>query len=183
MKFPILNRKVHYWASLFVALPFAVILTTGLLLQFKKQVSWVQPTEQRGRGNEPVLGMAQILEICRSIPKAEVLGWEDVNRIDVRPSKGMLKVSMKNGWEVQIDSASGEVLQVAFRRSDLIEAIHDGSWFHEGVKYGVFVPAAVVLLLLWATGLYLFVLPFISRRKRQNSFSRHKAGSAGRISG
>ena len=84
----------------------------------------------------------------------------------------MLKVSTKSHWEIQTESQTGEVLQTAFRRSDVIEALHDGSWFHEGVKYGVFVPAALVLLLLWLTGLYLFLLPFIVRGKRSRSSAR-----------
>lgn len=167
MKFHVLNRKVHYWASIFVALPLVVIIVTGILLQFKKQIPWVQPTEQRGRGKEPTLTMAQVLDICRGIPEAEIRGWEDINRIDVRPSKGILKVSVKSNWEIQIDTQSGKVLQVAYRRSDLIEALHDGSWFHDGVKYGLFVPAALLLLLLWFTGLYLFVLPYLVRGRRQ----------------
>lgn len=169
MKFHILNRKIHYWASLIVALPLVVIIATGMLLQFKKQIPWVQPAERRGSGTEPTLTMAQILEICRGIPEVEVRGWDDIHRIDVRPSKGMLKVSTKNSWEVQLESQTGVVLQVAFRRSDVIEALHDGSWFHDGVKYWVFVPAAFILLLLWLTGLYLFLLPFLGRGKRQRS--------------
>ena len=76
MKFPTLNRKVHYWASVLVALPLLVIIVTGLLLQFKKQIPWVQPTEQRGSSSEPTVAMAQILEICRGIPEAKVRGWE-----------------------------------------------------------------------------------------------------------
>jgi len=91
MKFHVLNRKVHYWAAILVALPLVVIIVTGILLQFKKQIPWVQPTEQRGRGKEPTLTMAQVLDICRGIPEAEIRGWEDINRIDVRPSKGIVR--------------------------------------------------------------------------------------------
>ena len=71
--------------------------------------------------------MAQVLEICQNVPEARVESWSDINRIDVRPSRRMLKVWAKSNWEIQIDTQSGEVLQVAYRRSDLVEAIHDGS--------------------------------------------------------
>ena len=43
-------------------------------------------------------------------------GVQDIDRLDVRPGKGMLKVRCKNSWEVQIDANSGKVLQVAYRR-------------------------------------------------------------------
>ena len=167
MKFHILTRKVHSWASVIIALPLVVVICSGVLLQLKKQVGWVQPPEQRGSAKAPAAGMSfdRVLEICRTVPEAKVTGWGDVNRIDVRPSRGMLKVWAANNWEIQIDTATGKVLQVAYRRSDLIESIHDGSWFSDPVKYWVFLPAGLTLLLLWVSGLYLFVLPY-TRKKR-----------------
>lgn len=167
MKLQILNRKAHYWLSVAVAAPILVIIVSGLLLQIKKHSAWVQPPEQRGSAQVPALSFAEILEICRGIPEAQVSGWADVHRIDVRPARGMVKVSATNHWEIQIDSHTGEVLQVAYRRSDLIEAIHDGSWFHPGAKLWLFLPSGIVLLLLWLTGIYLFVLPILRRRRKR----------------
>src|SRR5688572_30839540 len=163
MKFHLLNRKVHYWASVVVALPLLVVICSGLLLQLKKQVPWVQPPELRGSGKEPAVSFAQVLEICRGVPEAGVKSWADISRVDVRPSRGMLKVWAASNWEIQIDAASGKVLQTAYRRSDLIESIHDGSWFGDKVKYWVFLPGGAILLLLWLTGMYLFVLPYLRR--------------------
>lgn len=97
----------------------------------------------------------------------EVRSWADVNRIDIRPSKGMLKVWAKSNWEAQIDISTAEVLQVAYRRSDMIESIHDGSWLHEGVKLWIFLPAGLTLLLLWMTGMYLFVMPYLVKCRRR----------------
>lgn len=148
-------------------MPVLVIIVTGLLLQMKKQLPWVQPPERKGVGKEPEISFAHMLDICRGVPEAEVQSWADIQRVDVRPSRGMLKVFAKNSWEVQIDTRTGEVLQVAYRRSDLIEAIHDGSWFHEGARWWVFLPAGATLLLLWLTGMYLFWLPIVVRRRRK----------------
>ena len=167
MKFQLLNRKVHYWLSVAVALPILVIVSSGLLLQLKKQIDWVQPPEQRGSGKVPALTFAQILTICRSVPEAGVEEWGDVSRLDVRPDRGMLKVTTRTSHEIQIDTTTGAVLQVAVRRSDLIESLHDGSWFHDSVKYAVFLPAGISLLVLWATGLYLFALPYLARARRR----------------
>jgi hypothetical protein len=166
MKLQVLNRKVHYWASAVIALPVLAIIGTGLLLQVKKQVPWVQPPEQRGKGQAPAVSLPQVLEACQSVPEAGIRGWEDVDRVDVRPARGMLKVTAHNRWEVQLDAQTGKVLQVAYRRSDLIESIHDGSWFHDGVKLWVFLPTGATLLLMWATGMYLFFLPIVVRRRR-----------------
>jgi hypothetical protein len=56
---------------------------------------------------------------------------------------------------------------VAERNSDLIESFHDGSFFGDGVKLGVFLPAAVVLLGLWVSGLILFCHPWWVKLRRK----------------
>jgi uncharacterized iron-regulated membrane protein len=169
MKFNVLNRKIHSWAAIVIALPLLVMIGSGIVLQLKKQSSWIQPPELSGTTGDPAVDFEQILETCRQIREMEVRGWSDINRVDVRPSKGMLKVWAKSNWEAQIDLRTGEVLQVAYRRSDMIEAIHDGSWFHEAVKFGLFLPAGIALLLLWISGIYLFFLPYIARLRRRRA--------------
>jgi uncharacterized iron-regulated membrane protein len=160
------NRRLHRWGAVAVALPFLLMLASGLLLQVKKQVHWVQPPEQRGRptGTAPALSMADILARAQQVPQAGIRTWADIDRVDVRPTKHMLKVVSLTRWEIQLEIATGEILQVAYRRSDLIEAIHDGSWFHPGAKLAVFLPTGIVVLGLWATGMYLWVLPYRARR-------------------
>jgi uncharacterized iron-regulated membrane protein len=168
MRFSKLNREVHRWGSLITALPVIIMIVTGILLQLKKDVAWVQPPTQSGSGAPPTLTFHEILEISRSVHRAEIQSWDDVDRLDARPAKGIVKVRARNRWEIQIDTSSGEVLQVSYRRSDLIESLHDGSFFHDSVKLWVFLPTAVILALLWVTGIYLFVLPYWIKRKRDS---------------
>lgn len=177
MKFSTLNRKVHYWLAFACAMPVLLIICTGLLLQVKKQVPWVQPPEQRGSATIPTITLDRLLEICRTVPAAQIRGWEDIHRVDLRPSRGMLKVSAVNHQEIQVDTRTGEILQVAYRRSDIIESLHDGSFFHEGVKLWIFFPAGVVLFVLWLTGIYLFILPYWVRWTRKPTARRAAAAS------
>lgn len=168
MRLNLLNRKIHYWATVFVALPVLVVICSGLLLQMKKHFNWVQPEEKRGTGAAPAVDLEQILASAKSGSGVEVRGWEDVNRIDVRPSKGMAKVWLQSGWEVQVDLGTGRVLQTAYRRSDLIESIHDGSVFGgEWTKLGIFFPAGIVMLVMWLTGLWMFLVPLAAKRRRR----------------
>jgi uncharacterized iron-regulated membrane protein len=166
-------RKLHRWGAILVAAPFLVVIVTGLLLQLKKELPWVQPPAKRGTAKYPTASFEAILAAAKSVEVADVQSWDDIDRLDVRPDRGIVKVQCKNHWEIQIDTASGQVLQTAYRRSDLIEAIHDGSWFHENVKYWIFLPAAAVVLGLWLTGVYLFVLPYWVKWRRR----RPTAGS------
>jgi uncharacterized iron-regulated membrane protein len=167
MKAKILNRKLHRWAAIVTALPVFVVVLSGIILQTKKEFDWVQPPTMKGAGTELALSFDQILDIARTIPEARIKEWQDIERLDVRPGKGVVKVRAKNRWEMQIDTTNGEVLQVAVRRSDRIENIHDGSFFHERVKFWVFLPSAIVLSGIWGTGLYLFLFPHMNWRDRK----------------
>jgi hypothetical protein len=161
------NRKLHRWGAVVLALPLIIIAITGILLQFKKKSDWIQPATLEGSSQELTIGFDRILEVARTVPEAEVDTWEDIDRLDVRPSKGMVKVRCKSRWEIQIDTKTGEVVQVAVRRSDLIESIHDGTFFYEGAKLWMFLPSALILTGLWGTGIYLFIRPYVAKRRRR----------------
>ena len=170
MSFNFFNRKIHYWVSFSVAIPLLVMITSGLLLQAKKHWSWVQPTEKRGTGTTPTIDLVGILISLKTVPEMNVQGWDDVNRLDVRPGRGMVKAWLKNGYEVQIDLGTGRVLQTSYRRSDLIETIHDGSFFlGDWTKLGLFLPAGLAMLLLWLSGLWMWWVPFIVKRRRASA--------------
>lgn len=169
MRFNLLNRKVHYWATAFIALPVMVMICSGLLLQMKKQWAWVQPAERRGTGTSPRIDLDGILAVVRAVPELGVTGWDDVNRLDVRPGRGVVKVWLESGWEVQVDLGTGRVLQTAYRRSDLIESLHDGSFFAGNFsKLGIFLPTGIVLLVMWVTGLWMFWVPLRAKWKRRS---------------
>ena len=163
------GRKLHRWGAVVVAAPLLLVIVTGMLLQVKKEVAWVQPPTRTGQGKEPAASFAAILEAVKGVPEAGVRSWDDVDRLDVRPKDGVAKVTCKNRYEVQVDFRTAEVVQVAYRRSDLIESLHDGSFFHDAAKLYVFLPVAVVLFGLWVTGLYLFVLPYLVKWRRAES--------------
>ncbi|MFN5599267.1 MAG: PepSY domain-containing protein, partial [Gemmatimonas sp.] len=92
----VLNRKLHRWGAIAAAVPFLLVVVTGLLLQLKKQLPWVQPPEQRTAHTVPAVSMAQILDAARSVPQAQVASWDDIDRLDVRPGTGLVKVTTNN---------------------------------------------------------------------------------------
>lgn len=174
MSFNVLNRRIHYWTSAIVAVPMAVMIGSGLLLQGKKQWAWVQPPEVRGTGTTPAIGLEDILTAVKAVPDMGVHSWDDISRLDVRVDRGLAKVALMNGYEVQVDLGTGRVLQTAYRRSDVIESLHDGSYFGgDWTKLGLFLPTGVALALLWSGGLWMWWVPFAARRRRR----RRRAGS------
>ena len=176
IKWQKLHRKTHYWGALLCALPIVVVLGTGLLLQVKKQFSWIQPTTIKTQSRTPQISFEEILTISKTIPEANITQWADIERLDVRPSKGVIKVRSNTDWEVQLDQGSGAVLAVNYRRSDVIESIHDGSFFSDSAKLYIFLPAAVILSWLWISGMYLFFKTLIVRRKHKQKMA-HKVAA------
>ena len=173
----VVNRKLHRWGAIVVAIPFLIVIATGVLLQLKKQLAWVQPPEQKGSGSVPMLTMDAMLAAARSVPEADIQQWGDIDRIDVRPKKGLIKVLGVSRWEIQLDASTGAVLQSAYRRSDLMESLHDGSWFHPLAKLWIFLPSGVIVFALWTTGIYLFLLPIRSRRAKSRGESLNRSAS------
>lgn len=161
------NATLHYWGSAIIIIPLIIVLGSGLLLQVKKEFAWIQPKTVKTKYRELTLTFDKILEVAKTVEEAKINSWKDIMLLDVRPGKGITKVRAKNNWEIQIHNKSAKVLAVNFRRSDIIESIHDGSWFHDAAKLWLFLPSALILLLLSLTGFYLFLKMFPSKMKKR----------------
>ena len=120
MKLSQLSRRLHRWGSIVALVPLTIIIVSGVILQLKKDVAYIQPPTEAGTASQLSLSFYRILEVAKTVPQAEIASWDDVDRLDVRPAKGVVKVRGKNRCEIQVDTHTGEILQVAVRRSDLI---------------------------------------------------------------
>ncbi|MEO1252639.1 MAG: PepSY domain-containing protein [Pseudomonadota bacterium] len=169
MKTQVLLRKIHHWGSLFIMLQMGLVIGAGILLILKKELDWVQPPTAKGvaQTDVPVMTMDELFRVAKSVDELQLTEWSELSRVDFKPGKGVVKFVAPNNWETQIDTATGEVLQVAFRRSDIIESLHDGSFFADWVKLYIFFPTGLILLILWATGIYLFFLPHVKRASKR----------------
>ena len=161
------SRSIHLWLSLVIFIPVIIVIASGLLLQVKKEFDWIQPPTQKVQKSAPTLPFEEVLNALKQVPQVNLNTWDDIDRLDVRPGKGIIKVRGKNHWEVQLDAQSGDVLHVAYRRTDTIEAIHDGSWFFEGAKLWLFLPAALLLFVLWVTGLVMLYTTLKSKYRKK----------------
>lgn len=161
------TRKIHRWGALLVSLPFIIVIISGLLLQVKKEVEWIQPSTEEVAIDSLALSFSDILRISQGVEEAQISTWSDINRLDVRPDKGVVKVRSENQWEIQIDLERGTLLKTAYRRSDIIEQLHDGSWFHDAAKLWIFLPSGFIVLILWLSGMYLFFVPILAKRSRK----------------
>ena len=171
MSFNKTNRTIHKWASIIITLPLLVIFITGILLLVKKEFSVIQPPTYKGQGQIPEISFEQVLSAVSQIEQAQIQSWEDIDRLDVRPSKGVIKVRSHNQIEIQLDAKSADVLHVAKRNSDFIESIHDGTFFEKNANLWLMLPVSIISLLIIITGVILFFIPYLKKNKRKRELN------------
>jgi uncharacterized iron-regulated membrane protein len=160
-------RSFHKWAGISVAFFMLITGTTGILLGWKKNVELLQPPTLKGESKN-FSEWVSFDVVARSASAAiDSVTHEPnpIDRFDVRPDKGIIKVLFTNGyWEVQVDGKSGKALSVARRHSDWIEHVHDGSIFSEGFKIIYTNYIGWGLLILSTTGFWLWYGPMRIRQ-------------------
>lgn len=175
-------RKIHrvLAASLFIL--FLLVPSTGILLGWKKNSGdLLLPRSYEGTTTKTGQWLSfDSLKIVAFKSLHDSLGAgisTELERIDARPSKGMVKFVFKDHyWEVQLDASTAELLNVSKRRSDIIENIHDGSILDHLFKTrdGFFkvVYTSIIgltLLTLSITGFCLWYGPKIIRKGKTES--------------
>ncbi len=166
------SRRWHRGLGLLLAALVLVSAVTGVLLGWKKQSEWLQPGTQRGSPGElsAWLPLADLEASAKTALAAELGPHADltVDRMDVRPDVSTVKVRFERGdWEAQIDGITGRVLNLGQRNADWIERIHDGSIVSEAFKLGSMNVLGFGLLLMLASGLWLWYGPKRIRNKKR----------------
>ena len=167
-------RVWHRYLGLAIAIILFVSAFTGILLALKKDVTLLQPPTQKGisKSLETWKPLSEIAEIATKTfhERYPEQLENEVNKMDVRPSKGIVKVLFDKGyWEVQIDGTSGEVKSIERRHSDWIEQLHDGSIISDWFKLGSmnFLGFGSIFMIL--TGIWLYYGPKKYRKAKARS--------------
>lgn len=126
-------RKVHRLTGALLFVFFFIVAITGLILGWKKNTGgYILAETHKGKSTD-AKGWLPIHELqtkaigyARERISADIS--DKIDRIDVRPDKGMVKfVFVEAYWGVQVDMTTGELLHIERRRSDFFEHIHDGT--------------------------------------------------------
>lgn len=163
-------RSLHKWLGLPLIVFFFIIGVTSILLAWKKKAELLPPTLATKVEQGEWISPSEMVRIAEA--EMEKIGEStEVDRIDIRPDKGVAKVSFKTHFtEVQLDGLSGEVLSIETRHSDWIEKVHDGSIVDfylggdEATKLTYSTLTALGLILMSLSGFYLWYFPKVIRR-------------------
>ncbi len=170
-------RKIHRTTGALLFVVFFIVAVTGLLLGWKKHSGgMILPKSCKGTSTDlkDWLSVDSLHKnACKflhdSVSPDLSLALE---RIDIRKDKGMVKfVFTDNYLGLQLDGATGKLLHIEKRRSDLIENIHDGvildRWFgtnNEWIKLIYTSITGLALLIFTITGFWLWYGPKRMRR-------------------
>jgi uncharacterized iron-regulated membrane protein len=170
-------RKLHRWIASVLFAFFLLISITGLLLAWKKNTGGyllAKTYEGSSKNLSDWLPLDSLQKNAVVALRTEISPDlpAEIDRIDVRPDKGMVKVTFRNHyWAVQLDGATGNVLHLERRRADFIEHLHDGSLFDRlagtsGLKITYSSIMGLALLLLTISGFWLWYNPKRIRKKK-----------------
>lgn len=172
-------RKVHRATGAALFIFFFLISITGLLLGWKKHSRGVILSKSYN-GTSTNLRDWLPLDSLQNLANSYLLETispnlsTEIDRIDVRKEKGMVKfVYVNHIWGLQLDGATGQLLHTERRYSDLIEKIHDGSILdkylgtsNNQIKVFYTTVMGIALLIFTITGFWLWYGP---KRMRRNT--------------
>lgn len=160
---------------------FFIVSISGFLLGWKKNsFGLILPKSAIGTSTDlskwkPIEQLHQIADSIL-VYSIDARLSKDLDRIDIRKDKGIVKFIYVNHYnEIQLDGATGKLLQINQRRSDFIEDIHDGSYLDfyfktkgEPIKLVYTLIMGLSLFTFTFTGFWLWYGPKIIRKKRRS---------------
>jgi hypothetical protein len=141
------------------ALAVTAIAVTGVALNHKRALGLMADVDGPGGELAAALPLSALERAARAALPADSEA-SPVDRMDVRPDDGLVKVRFDDPevTEVTLSLADGAVLHVGPRQDVFLEKLHSGEIFGDGwtlLSDG----AAIGLVLLVVTGLWLWLLP------------------------
>jgi uncharacterized iron-regulated membrane protein len=166
---------IHKWIGIVLGPVLLLVTVTGFLLLLKKDWHWIMPPTRSGTPGpaEAIRPLHEVYRAAFALERPQLNSEQDLDRIEFRPAVGVFKLrSRRDHYEIQIDATTLAVLAEGTRRSDWLEALHDGSLFGDGF-HGYAMPAsAIALLVLTVSGYLLWIWPMLIRRRAR----RRQAG-------
>lgn len=162
------TRPYHRYIGVILSLFIVLSSVTGILLSWKKQVHWLQPTEQIKQtiSDSDWLSISDLKQIADKALSDQVEIPVFLERMDVRITKGFVKMRYQpENWEVQINGKTGDILSIAQRNADWIEQLHDGSIISENYKLISLSLLGLGLLFLSLSGLWLWIGPSLVKKR------------------
>jgi uncharacterized iron-regulated membrane protein len=171
--------RAAFYAHLWLGVVFTVALTaisiTGILLNHKRGLGLMPEVAHAPRDAfVAALPLSRLAAIAlAAVPPGDSLDLRHVDRMDVRPRDGFVKVRLRDrsSTEVTIDLTSGSILHIGPRGDAFLEKLHSGEIFG---SRGVLLSdaGAIALVITLITGVWLWLVPKLRRGGRDSAGGR-----------
>lgn len=175
-------RKIHRLTGFYLFSLLLIVAITGILLGWKKNSFGILSSENH-------IGITVNTENWLSIDQLQKIADDNLiqnthsnistvlDRIDIRPEKGLIKFIYKNHYyAIQLDGVNGNLLLVEYRTADLLENIHDGSILDKIFKTNtnffklIFTSITGLAIVLFSfTGFWMYYGPKKLKNKNSNA--------------
>lgn len=163
------TRSLHRWIGFVASLFLAIISVTGFFLAMKDRFAFMRPPVQEAvklENASQILPISKALDIAFGAGHPELSELSQVDRVDYRPKDNIFKIISKDGYrEVQVDGTRGTIVSDAFRNDQLMEDIHDMSYFADAMHGYLLPTVALGLCFLSISGVFIFFTPIYRRWK------------------
>jgi len=158
----------HLWLGVIFTIALVAIAVSGILLNHKRGLGLmpdVANAPSRPFGESLTLSQLGEIALLAVAPSGGAPGTVDqIDRMDVRPSDGYVKVRIKDAasTEVTVDLGTGRVLHVGRRGDVFLEKLHSGEVLGKGWIL-LSDAAAIALTITLLTGYWLWLAPKLRR--------------------
>ncbi len=152
--------QIHLWIGVAATALIVVIAITGVMLNHKQLFGFQPDPPNAGQiGLSGAMPMIDLVSTARATVGNETAA-AGVDRLDVRPDKGFMKVRFEDrlATEVTLAIHTGKVLSIGPRDDVFLEKLHSGEIF--GNNWILLSDAlAIGLLILMITGAWIWLYP------------------------
>ena len=183
-------RGLHLWLTPIIVLPLLITALSGLVLQAKHYLpESFSPNDEYKQIKTaavivPKIEIPEFLKILKTdeaAKEANIKSWKDVWRVYTYPRSGHMVARVYNkhdiGYEVRINSVTGEVQRAIPRYTDWIEDIHEGRFFENKnfrwMSWGVFLSIQFIFILSFISGLILLIR-YLGKKSKSKRKKRKK---------
>lgn len=163
---------LHRWLGVAAGLFLLVSAGTGFLLLLKKDYAWLQPPVRVGTlgPTDALQPLPKVFEAVFALGLPQLRSEADIARVDFRPAQRVHKVVSKHDWlEVQVCATTLATAGPNERRSDWLEALHDGSFFGDFVHGRVMPVVGLILVYLAGSGYVMWLWPKWRRHQQRRA--------------
>lgn len=152
--------QIHLWTGVTATVLVVVISITGIMLNHKQLFGFQpDPPDAEMTGLAGAMSMSRLVSAARTAAGDETAA-AGVDRLDVRPDKGLMKVRFGDRLTTEVTVAihTGEVLSIGTRDDVFLEKLHSGEIFGDNWIL-VSDALAIGLLILLLTGAWMWLYP------------------------